>query len=405
MQAKAKDLGFSVGRLARITDWMQGYLEAGRLPGAITLVARRGEVAYLEVMGFGDVEADRPLAEDTIFRIYSMTKPVTAVAVMMLYEEGLFRLSDPVSAYLPEFTDMQVWRSGEGAAMICEPARSPITIGHLLTHTAGLTYGFNTGNPVAELYLAERLDFDPQDGPLAGRVERIAAMPLVAHPGERWIYSVSFDVLGWLVEFLSGHGFDRFLHERIFAPLGMVDTGFELPASKADRFAALYEATEDDGMKLVEGPGESMFARDVTCCSGGGGLLSTLADYFRFAEMLRRRGELEGVRILGRKTVDFMVANHLPDGRDLAAMGQSSFCETSFEGMGFGLGMSVVLDPARAQQLCSPGEFAWGGMASTAFWVDPLEDITVLFLTQLIPSDRYPIRPELRTLVNQALVD
>ena len=327
----AASLGFAPDRLARIGGWMARYVDAGKLPCGLTLVARRGEVAYLDSVGRRDVEAGVPVAEDTIFRIYSMTKPVTTVAMMMLYEEGLFRLNDPLKAYLPEFSDMQVWVAGAGADMELKPAREAMTIGHLLTHTAGLTYGLTNDTPVSALYLEERLDLDPQDGPLAGRVERMAAMPLIAHPGDRWAYSVSFDVLGRLAEVLSGQPFDRFLAERIFKPLGMADTGFQVPQGEVGRFAALYNFSEGGGFALAESPADSVFVKPVTCHSGGGGLLSTVEDYYRFAEMMRRGGAYEGVRLLGRKTVEFMTANHLPDGCDLAAMGQSSFSETSYK--------------------------------------------------------------------------
>lgn len=403
--SNSQSLGFAPDRLARITDWMARYVDAGKLPCGLTLVARRGEVAFFDCVGQRDVEAGLPVTEDTVFRIYSMTKPVTTVAMMMLYEEGLFRLNDPLKAYLPEFSDMQVWLSGAGDEMELEPAREAITIGHLLTHTAGLTYGFMDDTPVSKLYQAEGLDLNPQDNGLAGRVERMAAMPLIAHPGDRWAYSVSFDVLGRLVEVLSGQSFDTFLSERIFVPLGMADTAFQLPSGDMDRFAALYSFSEGGGFALAESPAESVFARPVTCHSGGGGLLSTVGDYFRFAEMMRRGGTYEGVRLLGRKTVEFMTANHLPDGRDLAAMGQSTFSETSYNGIGFGLGMSVMLDPVKAEVMSSPGEFAWGGAASTAFWIDPLEEITAIFMTQLLPSGSHPLRQELRSLVYQALVD
>lgn len=401
--ANPESVGLCSARLERVREWMRRYLDAGKLPGMLTLVARHGEVVFLDALGWQDVAAATPIAEDTLFRIYSMTKPVTAVAVMMLYEEGRFQLDDPIGHYLPGFADMEVYLAGEGRNMTTEPARAPITIHHLLTHTSGLGYGFSSETPVGALYTERRTDFDPDDGPLVEVVERLCRLPLVCHPGTAWNYSVSSDVLGRLVEVISGQPFDRFLEERIFAPLGMVDTGFEVPPGKLARLATLYERTAEDGMALVETPANSHFSGGVTTFSGGGGLISTMADYFRFTELLRREGELDRVRLLGRKTVEYMTCNHLPG--DLADMGQPSFTETSFAGIGYGLGFSVMLDPAKAGVVATPGEYAWGGYASTYFWVDPVEDITFIFLTQLQPSGCYPLRQELRVLTYQALVD
>lgn len=401
--ASPESVGLCSARLERLREWMRRYLDAGKLPGMLTLVARHGEVVFLDALGWQDVAAATPIAEDTLFRIYSMTKPVTAVAVMMLYEEGRFQLDDPIARTLPGFADMEVYLAGEGRHMATEPARTPITIHHLLTHTSGLGYGFSSATPLGALYTERRTDFDPDDGPLVEVVERLCRLPLVCHPGAAWNYSVSSDVLGRLVEVVSGQPFDRFLEERIFAPLGMVDTGFEVPPDKLARLATLYERSTDDGMAPVETPANSRFSGGVTTFSGGGGLIATMADYFRFTEALRRKGELDGVRLLGRKTVAYMTCNHLPG--DLADMGQPSFTETSFAGIGYGLGFSVMLDPAKAGVVATPGEYAWGGYASTYFWVDPVEDITVIFLTQLQPSGCYPLRQELRALTYQALVD
>ena len=400
--AKPESVGLSRGRLALIRLWMENYLDAGKLPCALVLVARHGGIVFLETAGHRDVEAGNPLTEDTIFRIYSMTKPITSVAAMMLYEEGRFQLDDPVARYLPCFAEMEVHLSGEAGAMRTEAARQPVTIHHLLTHTSGLSYSFNE-TPVAALYQERGVEFDVGDGSLAETVERLAALPLQFEPGSRWTYSVSTDVLGRLVEVVSGQAFDAFLEERIFAPLGMPDTAFSVPAAKLDRFAAMYGPTADGGMELLEAPATSPFAGHVTMFSGGAGLVSTVSDFYRFTETLRCKGEFDGVRLLGRKTVEYMTANHLPG--DLAAMGQAAFMETTMEGIGFGLGFSVMLDPATAQVVGSPGEYAWGGAASTAFWIDPVEDMTVIFMTQLMPSDTYPLRRELRVLTYQALID
>ena len=249
------------------------------------------------------------------------------------------------------------------------------------------------------------MNFNPGTGTgtVADAVARLARLPLLCHPGTAWNYGVSLDVLGRLVEVIADQSLDRFLAERIFQPLGMLDTCFQVPPDKLDRFAALYGPTPQGGIELKESPAQSAFAQNVTLFSGGGGLMSTAGDYFRFTEMLRLKGEFNGVRLLGRKTVDYMTRNHLPG--DLADMGQASFSETSYEGVGFGLGFSVMLDPAKAQVMGTPGEYGWGGMASTAFWVDPGEDMTVIFLTQLSPSSTYPLRRELRVLTYQALID
>jgi len=392
-------LGFSPSRLARIKPWMQNYVDTGKLPGATTLVARHGEIAFCETLGYGDLEKKTPLRHDSILRFYSMTKPITAAAVMMLYEQGLFQLEDPLSRYIPAFKHMQVYQSGSSE----KPAANPITIHQLLTHTSGLTYGVENEGGVPEMYCRRRTDFYPDSGPFETVVNRLAALPLVFEPGSRWEYSVGFDVLGRLVEILSGMPLDVYMKENIFDPLGMADTDFCVPASKMDRFVSLYQRTPEEPLALLESAEESPLTGKVETLSGGAGVVSTLEDYFRFTEMLRLNGALDGHRLLGRKSVALMTCNHLPG--DLADMGQPTFCETPYEGIGFGLGMSVLLDPARSKILGTPGEYAWGGYAGTAFWVDPVEDMTVIFLTQLIPSSAYPIRRELRVLAYQALID
>ena len=396
-----ESVGFSSRRLNRIGEWMAGYVDAGKLPFAMTLIARHGEIAYFDMVGKADVEAGTAIAEDTIFRAYSMTKPITSAAVMMLYEEGLFQLDDPIADYIPAFAEMAVDIPGDEARS--EPAQRPITIHHLLTHTSGLTYGFSEDSRVGALYKEHKVDFHPRSGSLEEVVGRLAALPLVCHPGEAWNYSVSIDVLGRFVEILTGQTFDRFLEDRIFAPLAMVDTSFQVPATKLERMAALYSATDDGGMKRSDGGTDSRYGRDVTTFSGGGGLVSTMADYYRFADTLRRGGALDGERILGRKTVEFMTRNHLPG--DLSALGQDRFTEYKLDGVGFGLGFAVMLDPALAQMMTSPGEYTWGGMASTTFWVDPVEDLIGVYATQLMPSGFYSVRRELRALTYQALID
>ena len=401
--ATPESVGLSSDRLDRIRPWMQAYVEAGKLPGASVLVARGGEVAWVAAIGYADVERGRHLETGHLLRFYSMTKPVTSVAAMMLYEQGLFQLEDPVSRFLPALRDMRVYVSGEGECMESEPARRPVTIHHLLTHCAGFTYGFGNDHPVSRLYRDRRTDFYPADGPLEEVVARLAEVPLVHHPGERWNYGVSTDVLGHLVEAVSGQRLDRFFAERILEPLGMHDTAFQVPPEKRERLARLYGPSRTGGLTLLEPPEVSPYFDSVTTFSGGGGLISTLGDYYRFTEMLRRRGELDGVRLLGRKTVQYMTRNHLPG--DLAAMGQETFNETTYAGVGFGLGFAVVQDPARALVLTSEGEYHWGGAASTAFWIDPAEGLSVILLTQLLPSSTYPLRRELRALVYSSLVD
>ena len=401
--AKPEEVGLSSKRLARIRPWLRGYLETGKLPGATILVARHGKVVFCESDGFRDLEASKTMTPDAILRFYSMTKPITSVALMMLYEKGLFQLDDPVSEFVPSFENTWVYVSGDPDDMVCEPLKTSITLHHLLTHTSGLTYGFGNQGPVPKLYQKHHTDFDTHDGPLEKVVDRLAQIPLEFQPGRRWNYGVSTDVIGRVVEVVSGQSLDVFLQEKILDPLGMVDTGFAVPKDKADRFAALYVKNGESGLSLRESPQESPIIDSVETFSGGSGLASTVADYFRFTEMLRRKGELDGVRLLGRKTIEYMTTNHLPG--DLADMGQPTFNETTYEGIGFGLGFSVMLDPAKARLMGTPGEYAWGGYAGTAFWIDPLEDMTVIFLTQLIPSSAYPIRRELRVLTYQALVD
>ena len=403
LMCKPEDVGLSSARLELMKPWIQTYLDTGKLPGATIFVARHGRAVYCETFGLRDMEANQPMQTDTILRIYSMTKPITAVALLMLYEEGRFQLDDPVADFIPGFKDLRVYVSGERDDIVTEPLCQPMTLHHLLTHTSGLTYGFGDEGPIPKLYQTHHTDFDDQDGPLEVVVERLAQIPLQFQPGKRWNYGVSFDVLGRVVEVISGQPLDRFFQERIFQPLNMVDTGFTVPQDRIRRFAALYERTEEKNLSLLEAPGNSTLVDTVETFSGGGGLVSTLGDYFRFTEMMRCKGELDGERLLGRKTVEYMTCNHLPG--DLADMGQPVFTETSYEGIGFGLGVSVMLDPARAKVMGSPGEYAWGGYASTAFWVDPREDMTVIFLTQLIPSSAYPIRRELRVLTYQALID
>jgi CubicO group peptidase (beta-lactamase class C family) len=396
-------LRFDKGRLTRIQDWMQRYVDAGKLPFAATVISHHNEIAWHGHTGLRDVASATPYDFDTIVRIYSMTKPVTAVGLMMLYEKGLFHLDDPVEEFLPEFSKPTVLRKKAKKLGHTKRCKTTPTIHHLLTHTAGLTYGFN-GGLIGDVHETRKLDFAPGGPGLAETVKQVAALPLQFEPGSQWHYSVASDVLGRLIEVTSGQPLDTYIHENILEPLGMKDTAFDVPEDKQDRLASLYKDDGKGGMVCIETAGDSAYhAGKVKTFSGGGGLLSTAGDYLIFAEMLRLGGAFEDVRLLSPRTLQFMTTNHLPG--DLASMGPQTWCETSFSGIGFGLGFSVTMDPAKAQMPGSTGDFGWGGMASTVFWVDPLEDFTVLFLTQLLPSSTYPLRKELRALVYQAMVD
>lgn len=399
-----ESLGLSSARLGRIAAYLKDYVEGGKLPGYLVVVARRGQPVYLDRYGWRDVEARAPVEDDTIFRIYSMTKPITSVALMSLYERGVFQLDTPVSAFIPAFKHLEVFESGNRDHYRSVPAEREMRISDLLTHTSGLTYGFMNLHPVDAMYRARGVEGSRSSGTLHDMVETLGELPLLFSPGTRWSYSVATDVLGYLVEVLSGMSLDAYLAEHIFAPLGMTDTGFFVPEDKVSRFGANYEY-DAGGLRLADRPPDSPYCRKPSFLSGGGGLVSTAADYLRFMRMLRNKGELNGERILGRKTVEFMTINHLPGNTDLAGIGQKVFSEMPFDGIGFGLGFSVVLDPAKSGIIGSPGEYAWGGAASTAFWIDPVEDMSVLFLTQLMPSSSYPIRRDLRVLSYQALVD
>lgn len=385
--------GLDPARLARIEPWMRGWVESGRLAGISVLVHRRGHDGFFASVGLADRARALPMDADTVVRIYSMTKPLTSVALMMLYEEGHFQLDDPVAAVLPAFASMRLL---DGT-----PADRPITYRDLLTHTAGLTYGF-MDSPVSARYRDAGVDFQTAAGSLADLVDLAATMPLLAQPGTRWNYSVATDVLGRLVEVLSGMEFGAFLQQRVLGPLGMAETGFRVRPDQRARFAANYAPGQDGAATLLDDPETSRFLH-ARLPSGGGGLVGTVGDYMRFCRFLLGGGALDGVRLLGRKTLALMMANHL--GGDMAAMGTPRFSESTYTGIGFGLGFSIMLDPAAAQIVGTPGECAWGGAASTAFWVDPQEQMAVVLFTQLTPSSTYPIRRQLRVLTYAAVVD
>jgi CubicO group peptidase (beta-lactamase class C family) len=406
VEVEAGEVGFDAGRLARIDRHFTRYVDDGRLPGWLLLVSRRGRIAHLGTYGLRDVEAGLPVELDTRFRIYSMTKPVVSVAAMMLYEEGAFELRDPVSRFIPALADVRVFRGGSALNMVTEPAVEPVNLWHLLTHTAGLTYGFHYAHPVDARYRAGGFEWGTPAGvDLAGCCERWAGLPLLFQPGTEWNYSVATDVLGRVIEVVSGQPLDRFLAERVLGPLGMTDTSFWVDETAAGKLAALYVPDPRTRRAVRNDELGGRFLQPPACLSGGGGLVSTAADYHRFTQLLLGRGELDGVRLLSTRTIRYMTRNHLPGGADLEAFGRPLFAETTFAGVGFGLGFSVVHDPVANKVLSSAGEFAWGGAASTAFWVDPAEEITALFLTQLLPSSTHPLRSQLRQLTYQALVD
>ncbi|MGE3288999.1 MAG: serine hydrolase domain-containing protein [Pseudonocardia sp.] len=402
IEADPEEVGFDAGRLARIDTHFRRYVEDGRLPGWTIVVARHGRVAHLSHHGVLDLEDRRPVTADAVWRIYSMTKPITSVAAMMLVERGALELMDPVARFIPSFADLRVYTGGSAANPGTRAAAEPMRVWHLLTHTSGLTYGFHHAHPVDEIYRSKGYEFDvPSGTDLATACDAWASVPLVHDPGAEWNYSVATDVLGRVVEVASGRPLDEFFAEEILGPLDMADTAFW--TADRERLATLYAIRPDGG--LVRSSMDSAATRPPSCLFGGGGLISTAADYQRFVQMLARGGELDGVRLLGPRTVGYMTRNHLPGGADLKAFGRPIFAESNFAGVGFGLGFSVVIDPVPGKILTSAGEFAWGGLASTAFFVDPELHVTATFFTQVMPSSAYPLRSQLRTLVNQAVVD
>ncbi len=406
IEVEAGAAGFDQARLMRIDRHFERYVDDGRLPGWLLLISRGGKVVHLSTRGHRDVEAGLPMQTDTLVRMYSMTKPVTSVAAMMLYEEGAFDLRDPVSRFIPSFADVRVFRQGTAQRPVTVPATEPIRIWHLLTHTAGLTYGFLRQHVVDEMYRAAGFDWgSPPEMDLATCCERWASLPLLFEPGTEWNYSVASDVLGRIVEIASGRSLDDFFKERILAPLGMSDTGFAVEQTDAGRLAALYVADPAGHAVRREAIGGGAGGRPIFL-SGGGGLISSARDYHRFTSMLLGAGQLDGIRLLSGRTVRYMSRNHLPGRADLETFARPGFSETSRAGVGFGLGFAVVEDPVSNKVLSSVGELSWGGAASTAFWIDPAEQLIVLFLTQLFPSTTHPmLRSELRQLVYQALVD
>ncbi|MDE2395989.1 MAG: beta-lactamase family protein [Burkholderiales bacterium] len=403
MTAKPESLGLCSRRLARVDRFLaERYVEPGRLPGALLQVARQGRLVHQTVLGRANLETGAALAEDSIVRIYSMTKPLTSVAFMMLVEEGKVALDDPVHRFIPSWRDMGVYKAGLPGQFQTRPADEPMRMIDLLRHTSGLTYSFQNRTNVDAAYRAGHIEpFEQAEG-LEGFVQALAKLPLEFSPGTAWNYSVSTDVVGYLVGKISGQPFDEFLQQRILGPLGMVDTAFHVDDSRARRLAQCYVANNAGGLSPLGG---RTFREPTNAPSGGGGLVSTAADYMRFCEAMRNGGALGDVRLLGPKTVQLMRSNHLPGGRDLADLSVSLFSEAPYRGVGFGLGFAVTTDVARTGVAGSLGEYWWGGAASTAFWIDPVEELCVVFLTQFMPSTIYPIRRELRTMINAAVID
>jgi len=377
MSVRPEDVGLCSERLARIDTHLKNrYLDPGKIAGASTLVYRRGQLAWLSPIGLMDRERGKPMAEDTIFRIYSMTKPITCVALMTLYEHGHFHLDDPVYKLIPEWRD-------------------------------GLTYGFMERTNVDRAYRKLGIGSfgKPARGDLRHMIELLTELPLEFSPGTAWNYSVSTDVCAHLVEVISGERFDAYLRRHIFEPLGMRETGFFVPEGEVERFAASYDRDANKRLRLLDDPQKSAYLQPPEFLSGGGGLVSTTADYLRFCRMLLGGGQLDGTRILGRKTLELMTRNHLPGGKDLTQASVGLFSEGPMAGRGFGLGFSVQLDPVNSGVVGSPGEYAWGGAASTYFWVDPAEELIVIFMTQLFPSQTFNFRDQLRAIIYPAIID
>ena len=399
--AKPERQGMSSERLSRITGMTQRYVDEGKLAGIVTMVARNGKIVHFEAVGNKGVDDPRPLQKDDLFRIYSMTKPITAVAAMQLYEQGKFHLSDPVSKFVPELKDLTVLNEdGERVAVERE-----MTMQHLLTHTAGFSYGFNPeGDPVDKLYQEAQL-WRSKD--LDEFAENLAKLPLKFQPGAQWHYSVAVDVTGLVVQRISGQPFDEYLQEHIFDPLGMTDTSFNIPADKRSRFLPNHYLDPKTGAMTTvpEGGDEAMRNYEqVTLFSGGGGLISSTMDYMRFAEMMRNGGSLEGARILSPKTVAYMATNHLPASIDSGGNGEQPSLGRRLRGFGFGLGFGIVTDPAAGGVIGSAGEFNWGGAAGTVFWIDPVEEVVVIGMIQLMASP-YPFRSDLKVGTYQALLE
>jgi len=405
-EVDARAAGFDAARLQHLNDYYERYVHDGKLPGFHLVVSRHGKVAHQHRFGMRDIEASLPVEADTLYRIYSMTKPITSVALMMLVEEGRLLLSDPVSAYIPSFSSTRVWRGGSVMKPATEPITEPMLVWHLLSHTAGLTYGFLYQSPVDDIYRRAGFEWGvPRGFTLEQACDTWASLPLLFQPGTEWNYSVATDVVGRIVEVVSGQSLHEFFAKRIFAPLKMGDTAFFVDEPNQHRLAALYQPDPSTRRAVrLDNMGKAA-TRAPTFFSGGGGLVSSAHDYHRFMLMLGNEGELDGMRLLSPTTVRLMTMNQLPGNADISQYGRPIDLENAYDGFGFGLGFSVLVDPAAAKLHGSLGDFGWGGAASTTFWIDRALGVSVAFYTQLLPSSTWPIRPYLRSLVYQALVD
>lgn len=407
MKVDSDAAGMDAGRLARIDEHLLGrYVAPGKIAGCQVLVARHGAVAHFASHGLMDRERGKPVGDDTIFRLYSMTKPITGVALLTLYERGLFQLDDPVHRFIPAWRDLKVReRAADGTKRLVDPER-PMNVRDVMMHMSGLGYALDGGGITVDMLRTPPGARLGKGATLETLTERLADVPLRFHPGTHWLYSFSTDICARLVEVISGQRFDDYLRTTIFEPLGMTDTGFAIDDDQVDRFAANYTRDEQKNLVLLDDPIESRYRRPATFLSGGGGLVGTIADYSRFCQMLANGGELDGKRILSRKTVELMATNHLPGGGELSAFAlPGGYGEVGFRGMGFGLTVAVSQGPAATAVVGSPGEFMWGGAASTIFWVDPVEDLYAIFMTQLIPSGTFNFRAQLKTIIYGALAD
>lgn len=395
--------GMNERRLARIGEHLENrYVKPAKIAGCLTAVLREGQLSYVHMAGERDRERSLPVANDTLFRIYSMSKPVTSIALMTLWERGLFTLDDPVSRFIPEWEGLQVRVGGAWPDFETRAVDRPMRIRDLLTHQSGLTYDFMYATNIDKAYRELKLARAEKGYTLHDMIEQLAMLPLEFSPGERWNYSVATDVVGYLIERISGLSLPDFLQAVIFDPLGMTDTGFSPRDDQLDRFASCYTRDSQKRLLLQDDAQASQYVCR-SFFSGGGGLLSTASDYLRFCQMLLGGGALEGQRIISRKTLELMLANHLPNDADLASVAMAGFSETHHEGVGFGLGFASKIDPVRNGYPASRGSYYWGGMASTLFWVDPVEDLAVVFMTQLIPSSTFNFRGQLEALVYAAI--
>jgi CubicO group peptidase (beta-lactamase class C family) len=407
--ASPESAGMSKAALDRVEAHLKHrYIETGRYPGTQLVICRRGKVVHHSLLGYSDLERKVPVKDDTIFCIYSMTKPITSVAFMMLVEEGRVALDEPVHKYIPEWRDLGVFVGGTAPAFRTRPPSRPMLIVDLLRHTSGLTYGFQQRSNVDAAYREAKIGAVENVGTLTSMIEALAKIPLEFSPGEAWNYSVSTDVIGYLIGKISGKPFEQFLKERIFDPLGMSDTDFHVPAGKTHRFAACYADDPQGGatLTLYDDPETSSFLAPPEFKSGGGGLCATATDYLAFCRALIDGGKAGGVRLLGPKTLKLMMSNHLPGGADLPQVSRAPVNEATYYGIGFGLGFSVTIDPARTLIAGSAGECAWGGAATTLFWIDPAEELIAVFMTQVLAlSGSFPIWRELRTMIYAAITD